>query len=167
MDVLADMSPIIEPYALDAAFVDLTGSTVGSEEVQARLEAALGLKPIVGLVFSRLAAQACAESKVDRLENASVDWLWPDDAAVAARMKRLGIDTFGQVAEDGEEALRLHFGKIAPLMHRRAHGEDLTPVRALYPPPSVDVTIDCGEAPIDNREKLGQVVDRASKRAEQ
>ena len=166
LDVLADMSPIIEPHGLDAAYVDLTGSAVGSEEVTARLVAALRLTPIVGLGFSRLAAQACAESGVDIIEDAMVDWLWPDDLAVSARLKRLGLNTFGAVAEVGEEALRLHFGKVAPLLYRRAHGEDLTPIRALYPPPSVNVTIDCSDAPVDNRERLQIVIARASKRAE-
>ena len=168
LDVLANLSPVVEPAGLDTAYVDFTGDPSGSfaERVKDKLLATCGLSPVVGLGASRLAAYACAESGVTALENAAVDFLWPDDPAVAARMKRLGLSTFGQAAEIGEEALRLHFGKIAPLLRRRAHGEDLTPIRALYPPPSADVVIDCAEAPVDNRERLSHVIARASKRAE-
>ncbi len=167
LDVLADLSPIVEPDSLDAAYVDMANSSLEAaiNSLRAQLLADFSLPPVIGIGLSRLAARACAESKVVRLEEAAVDWLWADPT-VTARMKRLGLGTFGQVAVVGEEALRLHFGKIAPLLHRRAHGEDLTPVRALYPPPSADVTIDCGDAPVDDRERLRVVIARASKRAE-
>ena len=168
LDALVDLSPVVEPDGLDAAYMDFTGDPTErfADRVQEKLLASCGLSHILGLGASRLAAYACAGSDVTSLENASVDFLWPDDPAVPARMKRLGLSTFGEVAEVGEEALRLHFGKIAPLLHRRAYGEDLTPVRALYPPPSVDVVIDCAEALVDNRERLSHVITRASKRAE-
>ena len=166
LDVLADLSPIVEPEGLDSAYADLTGSAVDLENIRTRFLKELCLQPVVGFGVSRLAAFACAESNAFRLEDASVNFLWPDDPAVVGRMKRLGLNSFGAVATVSEESLRLHFGKIAPLLHRRAHGEDLTPVRALYPPPFADVIIDCDEAPVDNREHLRQVVARASKRAE-
>ena len=168
LDALADLSPIVEPEGLDAAYADMAGSPLEAaiKSLRAQLLEAFPLPPIVGLGVSRLAAHACAESGVIRLEDAAVEWLWIDDPAIPARMKRLGLNTFGSVAKISEETLRLHFGKIAPLLHRRAHGEDLTPVRALYPPPSADVVIDCGDAPVDDRERLRLVIARASLRAE-
>lgn len=168
LDALVDLSPVVEPNGLDAAYVDMTGGRVEAmaEKLRTRLLALSSLPPVIGLGTSRLAAYACAESGVTALESAAVDFLWPDDPAVPARMKRLGLSTFGQAAEVGEEALRLHFGKIAPLLLRRAQGEDLTPVRALYPPPSVEVAIDCAEAYVDNREQLSHIIARASKQAE-
>ena len=106
-DALADLSPVVEPDNLDTAYVDFTGDSSGSfaERVKDKLLATCGLSPVVGLGASRLAARACAESGVTSLENAAVDFLWPDDPAVAARMKRLGLSTFGQAAGGGAKKL--------------------------------------------------------------
>ena len=115
LDALADLSPVVEPDGLDAAYVDMTGGSAEAavESLPARLLATSSLPPVIGLGVSRLAARACAESGVEHLDAASVDWLW-DDPAVVGRLQRLGLGTFGAVAQVGEEALRLHFGKIAP-----------------------------------------------------
>lgn len=167
LDVLADLSPVVEPEGLDAAYVDMTGDSSESlpQQVQDKLRSAHCPAPVVGIGISHLAARACAESEVTSLKDASIDFLWPDDPAVTARMKRLGLGTFGAVAEVSEESLRLHFGKIAPLLHRRAQGFDLTPIRALYPLPCADVILDCSEAPVADRAQLDEVISRVSIRA--
>ena len=167
LDALADLSPVVEPDGLDAAYVDMTGDPSESlpQQVQDKLRSAHCPAPIVGLGISRLAARACAESGVTRLQDASIDFLWPDDPAVTARMKRLGLSTFGAVAEVSEESLRLHFGKIAPLLHRRAHGEDLSPVRPLYPPPAVEVRQRFDDA-VGDKVWLDAVLTQMSQKAE-
>lgn len=167
LDALADLSPVVEPDGLDAAYVDMTGDPSANliERVQDKLRSAHCPVPIVGLGISRLAARACAESGVTSLKNASIDFLWPDDPAVTARMKRLGLSTFGAVAEVSEENLRLHFGKIAPLLYRRVHGEDISPVRPLYPPPTVEVRQRFDDA-VDDKAWLDAVVTQMSKEAE-
>ena len=166
LDILSDLSPVVEPDGLDTAYVDMTGGSAEAavEGLRTRLLAVSCLPPMIGLGVSRLAARACAESGVGHLDAASVDWLW-DDPTVVGRLQRLGLGTFGAVAQVGEEALRVHFGKIAPVLHRRAQGYDLTPVRALYPPPSADVVLDCSEAPIADRTQLGEAISRVSVRA--
>ena len=163
LDALADISPVVEPDGLDVAYVDMMGGSAEAAVVglRARLLATSSLPLVIGLGVSRLAARACAESGVKHLDAASVDWLW-DDPAIVGRLQRLGLGTFGQVAEVGEEALRLHFGKIAPVLHRRAQGIDLTPIRALYPPPKAEATVDCSEAPVDDHVRLREVLVRAS-----
>lgn len=92
LDALADLSPVVEPDGLDAAYVDMTGDPSGNllERVQGKLCSAHGLDSVVGFCASRLAAHACAESSVTSLKDAAVDFLWPNDPAVVARMKRLG-----------------------------------------------------------------------------
>jgi len=84
LDTLADLSPVVEPDGLDAAYVDLMGSPLEAtvESLRAQLLADFSLSPMIGLGVSRLAAHACAESGVVRLEDAAVEWLWPDDSAV-------------------------------------------------------------------------------------
>lgn len=126
LDTLADLSPAVEPDGPDAAYVDVTGldtKTVG-KSLEVFIQSGFGLQPILGFGSCRIAARACAECSLSPgcLPDADVAWLWPEDEAVIARLKRLGLDTFGQVAVVPEEALRLHFGQIAPLLCRRAQG---------------------------------------------
>ena len=167
LDALADLSPVVEPDGLDAAYADMTGDPSGCflERMHGKLRSAYCPTPVVGLGISRLAARACAESGVTSLKDAAVDFLWPDDPAVTARMKRLGLGTFGTVAETSEESLRLHFGKIAPLLHRRAQGIDLTPIRDLYPPQAVEVRQRFDDA-VGDRTWLDAVLTQMSKEAE-
>ena len=167
LNTLVNLSPVVEPDGLDAAYVDMTGDSSSGllQKVQDELHSAFCPVPIVGLSISRLAARACAESGVINLENASIDFLWPDDPAVIARMKRLGLSTFGAVAAVSEESLRLHFGKIAPLLHRRAHGIDLTPIRTLYPPQAVEVWQRFDDA-VGDKTWLDNVLAQMSKEAE-
>ncbi len=158
LDMLADLSPIVEPDGPDAAYVDVTGLDAGAIEcaLTASIQRDFMLRPIIGFGSCRLAARACAECSLPPgcLDNADVAWLWPEDETVIARLKRLGLDTFAEVAVLPEEALRLHFGRIAPLLHRRAHGDDLTPVRPLYPPPRADAHLSFDDFPLSDRSML-------------
>ena len=169
-DALADLSPIVEPADADGGFADITGLApeVVPRSLEQRIVAQFSLTPVIGIGVSRLSAHACAECSLppERLSDASVDWLWPEDKAILGRLQRLGLATFGMVAAVPEESLRLHFGKIAPLLHRRAHGVDLTPVRALYPPPFVETTARFDD-PIINRERLDAVLAQMSAEVEE
>lgn len=168
-DALADLSPTVEPTDADSGYADITGLLPDAVQrgLHQRILAEFGLTPMIGIGCSRLAARACAECGLPpaRLAAASVDWLWPEDKAVLGRLQRLGLTTFGKVADVPEESLRLHFGKIAPLLHRRAHGVDLTPVRALYPPPTVEVRRRFDDA-VNDRTRLDVVLEQMSERAE-
>lgn len=158
LDILADLSPVVEPDGPDAAYLDVAGldtKTVG-KSLEVFIQSGFGLQPILGFGPSRLAARACAECSLPLggLDDADVAWLWPEDEAVVARLRRLGLETFGQVAVVPEEALRLHFGRIAPLLWRRAQGDDLTPMRSLYPPPRADARLSFDDFPLSDRSML-------------
>ena len=62
--------------------------------------------PILGLGPSRLAARACAECRLppQRLAEADARWLWPEDEAVAARLRRLGQEVLGRWAVEAAAA---------------------------------------------------------------
>lgn len=163
-DILADLSPVVEPDDADGGFADITGlpPEVTQRSLHKTIVASFGVTPVIGMGVSRLAARACAECDLpaDRLSDASVEWLWPEDA-VLGRLQRLGLSNFGAVASTPEESLRLHFGKIAPFLHRRSQGVDLTPVRPLWPPPCVEVCEKFDDA-INNRERLDVVLTQMS-----
>jgi DNA polymerase-4 len=175
LDRMAELSPIVEPDGPDAAYLDVTG--LPAEEVLRRLADAspplsapgtpVRLPPVTGLGSSRLAARACAECGLppDRLEEASVRWLWPEEEEVVARLRRLGLETFGQVAALSESALVYQFGRRGRLLFRRARGRDHTPVRARYPAPRAEVRRDFFPEGIDDRQRLQAVLARMSREA--
>lgn len=161
LDVLADLSPTVEPCGPDAAYVDLmgvdlTGGMADLRGLEARMQALTEFCPLLGIGPSRLAARACAECELppERLAEAGVDWLWPEDGKVIGRLKRLGLETFGQVAALREEDLFYQFGKIGRLLHRRALGQDLMTVQALYPPPRADFRLDFLDYALEDRVML-------------
>ena len=156
LDVLADLSPVVEPCGLDAAYVDITGGGINLRRLEANMQALTEFCPLVGVGPSRLAARACAECELppERLADAAVDWLWPEDAKVVGRLKRLGLETFGQVAALREEDLFYQFGKIGRLLHRRAQGQDLMTVQALYPPPRADFRLEFADYALRDRAML-------------
>lgn len=160
LDILADFTPEVEPDGPDAAYAVLD-SAKDAHRLSRRIEE--GWKEqwnlaaaAIGMGRSRLAARACAECGLspEALPDASADWLWPEDRKVVDALKRLGLDTFGQVAATGEDALFYQFGRIGRLLHRRSLGQDLTSVRSLYPPPRADARHDCDEYPIEDRTRL-------------
>ena len=156
LDVLADLSPTVEPCGPDAAYVDLTGGAADLRRLEARMRALTEFCPLLGLGPSRLAARACAECELppDRLAEAGVEWLWPEDSKVVGRLKRLGLETFGQVAALREEDVFYQFGKIGRLLYRRALGQDLMTVQPLYPPPRADFRLDFTEYTLRDRAML-------------
>ena len=153
LDLLADLSPAVEPDGPDGAYADITCWPLDLRRLEEALRALTGFCPALGLGASKLAARACAECDLppEKLGEASVDWLWPEDSKVAGRLKRLGLETFAAVASVGEEGLFYQFGRIGRLLHRRAHGCDLATVRALYPPPRADDRLDFDEFPLEDR----------------
>lgn len=173
LDRLADFSPVVEPAGPDAAFAaDVLAGGESDRDVAGFLSAwatsVFGLPPLIGFGPCRVAARACAECNLstERLSEADVAYLWPEDPQIPARLKRLGLPTFGAVADLSESVLTFYFGRIGRLLHRRAHGIDLTPVRALYPPLRADVRCDLTEHPVSDSLRLDIVLKRLSERAE-
>ena len=163
LDLLADHSPEVEPDGPDAAYVVLQDPSE-ARRLMLRISTTLELALIAGTGISRLAARACAECELtpEQLPEAAADWLWPEDPKVVAALKRLGLDTFGQTAAVGEEALFYQFGRIGRLLHRRALGQDLTPVRPLYPLPRADAQQNCQEYPLEDRARVITILTRMS-----
>lgn len=156
LDCLADLSPCVEPDGPDAAYADLSGYSIDCDALEANLHSLTGFGPLIGFASSKLAARACAECELppERLMDASVSWLWPEDEKVVARLKRLGLVTFGDVSALSEEHLFYQFGKIGRLLHRHALGQDFSPVRALWPPPRAESQLDFSEFPLSDRTML-------------
>ncbi|MCL6451244.1 MAG: hypothetical protein K6T75_08135 [Acetobacteraceae bacterium] len=155
-DACALRSPRVEPVGDDEVFLDLSGPSEGGPERVAGLcreiEARLGIWVAAGCAASRLAARVAsglaAEAPGGRggtvwveegreasfLEPLGVEWLWPLDAAVVERLRRLGLSRVGAVARVPRRELCRQFGLLGAKVSDLSRGLDPSPVLALYPP---------------------------------
>jgi DNA polymerase-4/protein ImuB len=144
LDALEERSPVVEPDALGAAYVELDGlaEMYGGE---ARLIAALlgavpaGLEPRVGVGPGRFPAHVAAlqaapsgatqasEDVAAFLAGVAVDRL-PLPWKTLAQLRHFGLHTLGQVALVGIGPLQAQFGAEGTRMWELAHGHDPRPL---------------------------------------
>ncbi len=155
--VFAEFTPLIEPLALDEAFLDISGSVrlfggplALAQRLKARIFAAVSLRVSVGVAPNKLVAKiACTLSKPDGLlvvPRAAVNWLldplpvrrlWGVGPALGEELRQLGIGTFSELAGYDAYALRKALGNRAPLLQQLARGEDVRSVEPAREPKSI------------------------------
>ena len=148
--IFAEHTPLIEPLALDEAYLDVTENRKGmpsateiAEEIRAHIRAATGLSASAGVSYNKfLAKMASDERKPDglfvitpRLGPAFVAGLpigkfHGIGPVTATKMEGLGIRSGGDLRSQTLEFLTQHFGKVGPYYHALARGVDDRPVRA-------------------------------------
>ena len=147
--VFEDTTPSVEGLSIDEAFLDVRGMQriAGSPiEIAARLRRAVrervGLPITVGVARTKfLAKVASGVAKPDGLllvppdrelaflHPLPVERLWGVGPVTAAKLRRWGISTVGQVAHLGEPALMAMLGRAAGRhLHALAHNRDPRPV---------------------------------------
>lgn len=164
MEILAGLSPLVEPLSLDEAFVDLeAGEALSSadspaaqavgEHLRGLIREATGLSGSVGLAGSKMLAKiASEEAKPDGLRliepGTERELLAPMPVrtlpgvgpATAEVLRRSGITTVGETAEAGEaELLRLLGRAHGASLYAMANGWDDRPVIAERDAKSVSV----------------------------
>jgi len=148
LEVYRSYTDLVEPLALDEAYLDVTdpkrGPRSGTRIAESIREGALestGLVVSAGVSYCKfLAKLASAAAKPDGLV------VIPPDAAqrfltelpvrrlhgvgprTAERLAALGVETAGQLRERDEEQLEYEFGKLGRQLWRMARGEDDRPV---------------------------------------
>lgn len=152
-----DFTPVVEPLALDEAFLDVSGSVhlFGdaarlAQELKRRVYAETELRVSVGVAPSKLVAKiACdlgkpdglrivAEAEVcDLLAPLDIGVLWGVGPVLEGRLRALGIATFGQLARHDTEALEPLLGRRARELQALARGEDPREVEAERAPKSI------------------------------
>jgi DNA polymerase IV len=139
-DVFKSFTPLVEPIALDEAFIDVAGAVrlfgpgprIGAE-IRWRIGAELGLSASVGVATSKLVAKLASEAAKPKaalsgvqpgagvvvvepgqelafLHPKSVDVLWGVGPATSTRLRRLGVSTIGDLAAVPLETLELVVG---------------------------------------------------------
>jgi DNA polymerase-4 len=149
--IFAAFTPVIEPIALDEAFLDVTGGTrllgTGTEigaAIRARVRAETGLTASVGVAVNKLLAKlASDDAKPDGvlvvepgtelafLHPHPVGRLWGVGPATLARLERFGVETIGDLAALPEASLVDALGRAhGTQLHALAQGRDDRPVES-------------------------------------
>lgn len=147
-EIFGSYSDQIEPFGLDEAWIDVTGSVrlYGSplhiaQEISARVKQELGITVSIGVSYNKITAKLGSDYK----KPDAITCIGPDNyqeivyplpvedllyvgSATKRKLNRYGIRTIGQLAETRPEVLQGWFGKMGYVLSAFARGEDTTPV---------------------------------------
>jgi DNA polymerase-4 len=144
MAILADFSPFLEPMGIDEAYLDATGfeSLYGSilqmaKAIKQRVKDELGLCASIGIASNKVVAKVASDlSKPDGLiiveagkERSFLALLPIDDLPGIGKkteqvLKRLSINTIGELANMPLDTLKSHFGVFGEVLHQFANVVD-------------------------------------------
>lgn len=148
VDILNQFSPLVEPFSVDEAFVELTGCEKlfgeGAEAarcIKERIFRETGIRCSIGVGPNKLLAKMAAEmEKPNGLTILTQDdvpkRLWPLPVIrlfgvgprISRHLKRMGIRTIGDLAQADPALLKRRFGIIGQVLHQSARGIDPSPV---------------------------------------
>ncbi|MCF3960826.1 DNA polymerase IV [Streptomyces fuscigenes] len=186
MELLARLSPLVEPLSLDEAFVDLeaggtahdsaTARSTG-ERLRAEIREVTGLSGSVGLAGSKMLAKIGSEeakpdglvliepgTERELLGPMSVRTLPGVGPATGDHLRRAGMTTVAHLAEAGEDELVRLVGRAHGLsLYRMALGRDERPVVSDRDAKSVSVE-DTFDVDLHDRVRVRAEVDRLAER---
>lgn len=146
----------VEAFGLDECWMDVTGSSVLfgggktiADEIRGRVKQELGLTVSVGVSYNKVFAKLGSDMKkpdattlitpgnfretVWRLPVSDLLYVGP---ATTRKLRRIGIQTIGDLANCQSEVLYRLLGKIGVMLWLFARGEDTSPVSTYtYVPP--------------------------------
>ncbi|HLI13819.1 MAG TPA: DNA polymerase IV [Alphaproteobacteria bacterium] len=148
--IFAAYTALVEPLALDEAYLDVTENQRGlptawatAREIRARILDATGLTASAGVSYNKFLAKLASDQRKPNGQFAitpdmALDFLAPLPVAkfhgvgpvTAAKMERLGIRTGADLRAKPIAFLQRHFGKSAAWYLSIANGEDDRPVVA-------------------------------------
>ncbi|MDN3296489.1 DNA polymerase IV [Streptomyces ficellus] len=189
MELLRELSPLVEPLSLDEAFVDLEAGGSAHDAVTARragerlrrdIHAVTGLTGSVGLAGSKMIAKiASEEAKPDGLvlivPGTERELLAPKSVrilpgvgpATGEHLRRAGMTTVADLAEAGEDELVRLLGRAhGTSLYRMAMGYDDRPVVAERDAKSVSVE-DTFDVDLHDRVRVRTEVERLAERCVQ
>ncbi|MCZ6523686.1 MAG: DNA polymerase IV [Alphaproteobacteria bacterium] len=143
--LMLELTPLVEPLALDEAFLDLSGTERlhrrGPAEILARLardvEDQVGITVSIGLSYNKFLAKVASDLDKPRgfavigraearafLASQPVSLIWGVGAALRKRLEADGFDTIAQLARTAEDDLVARYGAIGRRLARFARGQD-------------------------------------------
>jgi DNA polymerase-4 len=151
--VLRQYSPLVEPYSIDEAFVDLSehpqsqNDSVGlARRIQAQITTELGLSCSIGVASNKLTAKVASDFKKPAGITVvpfgrEAEWLAPLPVErlpgighrTTSFLTGRGIRTLAELVRIEEDTLIAWFGKNGQALFRMARGIDTSPVLAELP----------------------------------
>ena len=151
LEMFLEVTPDVEPFSVDEAFLDLRnlpgrGQTVESalaiaRDLQTRIRERHQLGASFGIGPNKLIAKMasglekpCGLTALDEASFQGVFWpqdvqeLWGVGPKMAEHLKRMGIATVGALANTPEAVLRQRFGVVGEHLREAAWGHDRSPV---------------------------------------
>lgn len=158
MELLREVTPLVEPLSLDEAFLDVSGSVrlfgappAIAARLRQRVQEVLGLPCSVGVGPTKSVAKLLsglakpngivhwpAEEVVARLRPLPVGVLWGAGPRTTERLVAYGLTTVGDVADTDVRSLRRLIGDaLGTQLHALANGIDPRPVVVATPARSI------------------------------
>ncbi len=162
MEILHNLSGLVEQVSVDEAFVDVTdlaedGETI-ARQLQEKVRVETGLPCSIGVASNKLVAKIATDTGKSRSKNADyprailvippgkeaeflaplpVKAMWGVGPKMETSLKALGLHTIGEVAACPESMLVSKFGKYGAELHQHALGIDNRPVTVEYEAKSI------------------------------
>lgn len=154
MEILRTYAPAVEPYSVDEAFVDMTGTEglwgspgAAADRIRNQIREELGFTVNVGISENKLLAKMAGDfQKPDRVhtlwKEEIPEKMWPlpvSDLFFVGRSSErklalLGIRTIGELAAADPRLLKAHLKKHGERIWEFANGMDSSAVEPLLPP---------------------------------
>ena len=182
--IVTDIAPLMEDRGVDEVYVDFTHVPGGQREggrvlarlIQKSIFDQTGLTCSVGVAPNKLLAKMASEFNKPRgisivHEADLADMIWPlacrkingIGPKADEKLKGLGIETIGQLAEKDMGWLTSHFGpRTSAWLHDAAHGRDERPVVTESEPVSMsrETTFERDLHAVHDRAELGAIFTR-------
>ena len=151
-DIYCQYTDRVEPFGIDECWLDVTGSmrlfksaTAIADELRERIKKEIGITISVGVSFNKIFAKLGSDmKKPDATTLISPDnfktKVWPLDVSdllmigrkTEAKLKGLGINTIGDLANTNVDALISKFGINGQKIYDNANGNNSEEVRLYY-----------------------------------
>ena len=149
--IFRDYTDIIEPLALDEAFLDVTTNKCNiqlatdiAKEIRRRISDEIGLTASAGVSYNKFLAKIASDYRkpnglctihpdqaLDFIARLPIESFWGVGKVTARRMHALGIHRGHDLREWSLDGLTYEFGKAGKLYYEFARGIDLRPVEAV------------------------------------
>lgn len=150
LKILRDYTPDVEPFSIDEAFMDMTGTRLlfgepkeAAETIRCRIKEELGFTVNIGISSNKLLAKMASDfEKPDKIHtlfpeeiqekmwHLPVSELFFVGRATTEKLKRMGIETIGDLARTDRNLIKLNLKKQGETIWNFANGIDFSVVQS-------------------------------------